>query len=69
MEDPLDQEKEHNCLCHLATGDMLRGAIAVKTPLGIEAKEATKKVKELTHQCCLIKVMGLLHLRKPKLKK
>jgi hypothetical protein len=30
-------QKEH-CLCHLATGDMLREAVAAKTPLGIKAR-------------------------------
>lgn len=29
-------KKEH-CLCHLATGDMLRAAVAAQTPLGLEA--------------------------------
>lgn len=28
-------KKEH-CLCHLATGDMLRAAVSAKTPLGLE---------------------------------
>jgi hypothetical protein len=28
--------KNENCLCHLATGDMLRAAVAAKTPLGLE---------------------------------
>ena len=32
--------KNENCLCHLATGDMLRAAVAAKTPLGMEAKKA-----------------------------
>jgi adenylate kinase len=32
--------KNENCLCHLATGDMLRAAVAAKTPLGVEAKKA-----------------------------
>lgn len=32
--------KQENCLCHLATGDMLRAAVAAKTPLGLEAKKA-----------------------------
>ena len=32
-------KKEH-CLCHLATGDMLRAAVAAQTPLGLEAKKA-----------------------------
>lgn len=36
--------KEEHCLCHLATGDMLRAAVAAKTPLGIKAKEAMDKV-------------------------
>ncbi|CAI5467236.1 unnamed protein product [Closterium sp. Yama58-4] len=35
--------KEENCLCHLATGDMLRAAVAQKTPLGIKAKETMEK--------------------------
>lgn len=30
-------QKEH-CLCHLATGDMLREAVAAKTPLGLKAR-------------------------------
>lgn len=32
--------KNEHCLCHLATGDMLRAAVGAKTPLGIEAKKA-----------------------------
>ena len=28
--------KKDHCLCHLATGDMLRAAVAAKTPLGLE---------------------------------
>ncbi|RDX99509.1 Adenylate kinase 4, partial [Mucuna pruriens] len=32
--------KDEYCLCHLSTGDMLRAAVAAKTPLGIKAKEA-----------------------------
>lgn len=35
--------KDEYCLCHLATGDMLRSAVAAKTPLGIKAKEAMDK--------------------------
>ncbi|KAK4493154.1 hypothetical protein RD792_017994, partial [Penstemon davidsonii] len=35
--------KDEYCLCHLATGDMLRAAVAAKTPLGIQAKEAMEK--------------------------
>lgn len=40
--------KDEYCLCHLATGDMLRAAVAAKTPLGIKAKEAMDKVKLIT---------------------
>uniref|UniRef100_A0A7S0N1U9 adenylate kinase n=1 Tax=Pyramimonas obovata TaxID=1411642 RepID=A0A7S0N1U9_9CHLO len=32
--------KNEHCLCHLATGDMLRAAVAAKTKLGMEAKAA-----------------------------
>lgn len=32
--------KNDNCLCHLATGDLLRAAVAAKTPLGQKAKAA-----------------------------
>jgi adenylate kinase len=32
--------KAEHCLCHLATGDMLRAAVAAQTPLGQEAKKA-----------------------------
>ncbi|KAE8663485.1 Adenylate kinase 4 [Hibiscus syriacus] len=35
--------KDEYCLCHLATGDMLRSAVTAKTPLGIKAKEAMDK--------------------------
>ncbi|KAJ0972362.1 hypothetical protein J5N97_020321 [Dioscorea zingiberensis] len=35
--------KDEYCLCHLATGDMLRAAVAAKTPLGLRAKEAMDK--------------------------
>jgi len=32
--------KSEHCLCHLATGDMLRAAVAAKTPNGLAAKKA-----------------------------
>ena len=32
--------KAEHCLCHLATGDMLRAAVAAKSPNGVKAKEA-----------------------------
>ncbi|XP_066311243.1 adenylate kinase 4-like [Miscanthus floridulus] len=35
--------KDEYCLCHLATGDMLRAAVVAKTPLGIKAKEVVDK--------------------------
>ncbi|XP_077250682.1 adenylate kinase 4 [Tasmannia lanceolata] len=35
--------KDEYCLCHLATGDMLRAAAAAKTPLGLIAKEVMAK--------------------------
>jgi adenylate kinase len=35
--------KEEHCLCHLATGDMLRAAVQKQTPLGLEAKAAMDK--------------------------
>ncbi|CAI8618575.1 unnamed protein product [Vicia faba] len=35
--------KDEYCLCHLATGDMLRAAVVAKTPLGIKAKEAMEE--------------------------
>jgi adenylate kinase len=31
--------KEENCLCHLATGDMLRAAVAAGTEMGKKAKD------------------------------
>ena len=31
--------KQKFCVCHLATGDMLREQVVRKTPLGIEAKK------------------------------
>jgi adenylate kinase len=40
--------KEDFCLCHLATGDMLRAAVAKKTPLGLQAKAAMDKGELVT---------------------
>lgn len=34
-------QKEH-CLCHLATGDMLREAVAAKTALGMQARSRAR---------------------------
>ncbi|KAK9108436.1 hypothetical protein Syun_024447 [Stephania yunnanensis] len=39
--------KDEYCLCHLATGDMLRAAVSAKTPLGIKAREAMDKLDEM----------------------
>ncbi|KAI3729819.1 hypothetical protein L6452_18489 [Arctium lappa] len=36
--------KDEYCMCHLATGDMLRVVVVAKTPLGIKAKEAMDNV-------------------------
>lgn len=30
--------QDEYCLCHLATGDMLRAAVAAKTDMGLKAK-------------------------------
>lgn len=30
--------KSEHCLCHLATGDMLRAAVAAKTKMGLEVR-------------------------------
>ena len=35
--------KEKQCVCHLATGDMLREAIANKTPIGLQVKDIMEK--------------------------
>eukprot|EP00899_Mesostigma_viride_P003351 jgi/Mesvir1/13016/Mv06016-RA.1 len=35
--------KAEHCLCHLATGDMLRAAVAAKTPLGLVAKDVMER--------------------------
>ncbi|KAI8528005.1 hypothetical protein RHMOL_Rhmol12G0118200 [Rhododendron molle] len=43
--------KDEYCLCHLATGDMLRAAVAAKTPLGIKAKEAMEKATMKKPSC------------------
>ncbi|KAI6697630.1 hypothetical protein NL676_017749 [Syzygium grande] len=39
--------KDEYCLCHLATGDMLRAAVATKTALGLKAKEAMDKLDKM----------------------
>lgn len=36
--------KEEHCLCHLATGDMLRAAVAAKTPLGMEVGNSQSRL-------------------------
>lgn len=37
--------KSDHCLCHLATGDMLRAAVKAKSPNGIRAKDAMESGK------------------------
>lgn len=51
--------KEEHCLCHLATGDMLRAAVAQKTPLGLEAKAAMEKVFFFESNCNENHVIGV----------
>jgi adenylate kinase len=34
--------KDELCICHMATGDMLRAAVAKKTPLGLKAEGVMK---------------------------
>ena len=53
--------KDEYCLCHLSTGDMLRAAVAAKTPLGIKVKEALDTVKFVSTTCLDI-LMGLTRL-------
>lgn len=55
--------KDEYCLCHLASGDMLRAAVAAKTPLGIKAKEAMDKVTTSTFpdNCSLLSDLFLWH--------
>ncbi|KAL8211340.1 hypothetical protein R6Q57_005777, partial [Mikania cordata] len=43
--------KDEYCLCHLATGDMLRATFAAKTPLGFKAKEAMDNVTFIKKLC------------------
>lgn len=38
--------KNEHCLCHLATGDMLRAAVAAKTPLGLEVRGPGARVQQ-----------------------
>lgn len=51
--------KDEYCLCHLATGDMLRAAVAAKTPLGIKAKEAMDNVNMCLS--CILFIYSLLN--------
>lgn len=44
-------KKEH-CLCHLATGDMLRAAVAAKTPLGLEVMSLSFSACSQMHVNC-----------------
>lgn len=55
--------KNENCLCHLATGDLLRAAVAAKTPLGLEAKKAMDAGALVTDEI----VVGLIeeNIKKP----
>ncbi|XP_071731745.1 adenylate kinase 4-like [Rutidosis leptorrhynchoides] len=59
--------KEEFCLCHLAPGDMLRAAVAKKTPVGLEAKKAMEKGQLVPDNL----VVGMINeaLEKPSCKK
>jgi len=59
--------KEEHCLCHLATGDMLRAAVAAKTPLGVQAKAAMDKGELVTDDL----VVGIIDeaIKKPSCQK
>ncbi|WZZ00565.1 hypothetical protein YC2023_072893 [Brassica napus] len=59
--------KDEYCLCHLSTGDMLRAAVASKTPLGLKAKEAMDKGALVTDEL----VVGIIDeaMNKPKCQK
>ncbi|XP_073028964.1 adenylate kinase 4-like [Primulina eburnea] len=49
--------KDEHCLCHMVTGDMLRAAVAAKTPLGVKAKEAMDK-GELVSDDLVVMMIG-----------
>lgn len=61
--------KYEHCLCHLATGDMLRAAVAAKTPLGMEARTPRGRAHApchamlLPYRCCYRQRNG--HIRTP----
>ncbi|KAL4324639.1 hypothetical protein GQ457_11G028650 [Hibiscus cannabinus] len=59
--------KDEYCLCHLATGDMLRAAVAAKTPLGVKAKEAMDKGELVSDEL----VVGIIDeaMKKPSCRK
>ncbi|KAG4171106.1 hypothetical protein ERO13_A12G188400v2 [Gossypium hirsutum] len=59
--------KDEHCLCHLATGDMLRAAVSAKTPLGIKAKESMDKGELVSDDL----VVGIIDeaMKKPSCKK
>ncbi|EFJ24129.1 hypothetical protein SELMODRAFT_414935 [Selaginella moellendorffii] len=59
--------KEQHCLCHLATGDMLRAAVAAQTPLGLMAKQTMEKGQLVSDDL----VIGIIDeaIQKPSCKK
>ena len=48
--------QDEYCLCHLATGDMLRAAVAAKTDLGLKAKSIMDAGELVRHfvLCCFV---------------
>eukprot|EP01024_Parvocaulis_polyphysoides_P068486 TRINITY_DN83561_c0_g1_i2.p1 TRINITY_DN83561_c0_g1~~TRINITY_DN83561_c0_g1_i2.p1 ORF type:complete len:244 (+),score=37.35 TRINITY_DN83561_c0_g1_i2:502-1233(+) len=55
--------KNEHCLCHLATGDMLREAVAAKTTMGLKAKQAMDAGALVSDDI----VVGIIHdsIKKP----
>ena len=49
--------KRDNCLCHLATGDMLRAAVRAGTPMG-QAADAVMKRGELVSDDIVIGIIN-----------
>ncbi len=59
--------KEEFCVCHLATGDLLRAAVSAKTPMGLLAKDAMESGKLVSDEI----VIGLVkeNLKRPDCRK
>lgn len=51
--------KYEHCLCHLATGDMLRAAVAAKTPLGLEVRFGIDRATLLSFRVHVVGAHGV----------